>query len=148
MHLPQDDRGILLNAVCEFLEKSFHLIHVSPHLAWPTVVSTFLYDRFLNVHLVRLLLTRCHTRRWVHPRPLCKEGYALSDWLNNHLSQVIGPSLSSKSAANTLRLSYLRHEAVSTRTLTISRPLWMRLSSTTQQTWDGWLHHCFLRSAK
>ena len=24
----------------------------------------------------------------------------------------------------------------------------MRLKSTTRQTWDGWLHHCFLLSAK
>ena len=36
--------------------------------------------------------------------------------LNNPLSQVTSSSLSSKSAANTLRLTYLREEAVSTRT--------------------------------
>ena len=28
------------------------------------------------------------------------------------------------------------------------RILWMRLKCSTQQTWDGWLHHCFLWSAK
>ena len=38
---------------------------------------------------------------------------------------------------------YLREKAVPTRTLTISRPLWMRLKYATQQTWDGWLHYCF-----
>ena len=33
VHVAQDDRGILLIAVCVFLEKSFHLTRVSPHLA-------------------------------------------------------------------------------------------------------------------
>ena len=50
-------------------------------------------------------------------RQLC---YALAIWLNNSFSEVMSRSLSSKSAANTLRLSYLREESVSTRTLTIS----------------------------
>ena len=44
--------------------------------------------RFLHVHPVRrLLLCRSSLRR-VHPQPLCKEGYALADWLNNPLSHV------------------------------------------------------------
>ena len=60
----------------------------------------------------------------------------MADRLNNSLSQVISPSLSSESATNTLRLSHLREEAVSTGTLTIERPPWMRLKSATQQTWD------------
>ena len=30
-------------SLCVFRKRSFHLIHVSPHLAWPTVVSTFLH---------------------------------------------------------------------------------------------------------
>ena len=47
----------------------------------------------------------------------------MADWLNNSLSQVVSPSLSSKSAANTLRSSYLREEAVSTRKLTIATTL-------------------------
>ena len=33
VHVAQDDRGILLNAVCVFLKKSFHLVLVSPHFA-------------------------------------------------------------------------------------------------------------------
>ena len=41
--------------------------------------------RFLHLHLVRLSLLRCYILRCVHPLPLCKEGYALADWLNNHL---------------------------------------------------------------
>ena len=90
--------------------------------------------RFLHLHLVCLPLLRCYPS--MCPLPLCMEGYALVDWLKNCLSQVMSPSLSSKSAANTLRLTYLRKRAFSTRTLTISRPLWMRLKSTTQ-TWDG-----------
>ena len=45
----------------------------------------------------------------------------------------MSPSLSLKSAANTLRLIYLRGRAVSTPTLTISRPLWMRLKFTTTE---------------
>ena len=56
------------------------------------------------------------------------------DMLWPTLSQVLSPGLSSKSAANTLRPSHLREDAVSTRKLTISRPPWMRLKSATQQT--------------
>ena len=33
VHVAQDVRGILLKAICVFLNNSFHLIHVSPHLA-------------------------------------------------------------------------------------------------------------------
>ena len=97
-----------------------HSIFVSPHLARPTVFLTFLYTCTWFV----FLSPRCCTRRRVHPLPLSKEGYALADWLNNILLQVTSPSLSSKSAANTLRLSYLGEEAeaASTRTFTISRP--------------------------
>ena len=46
---------------------------------------------FLHLHLVRLPLPRCYTRRCLHPLPLCKEGYALADWLNNLLSHVMSP---------------------------------------------------------
>ena len=56
--------------------------------------------RFLHLHLVRPPLLLC-----------C---YALADWLNNPVSQVASPNLSSKSAANTLRLTCLQEEAVST----------------------------------
>ena len=34
--------------------------------------------------------------------------FSLADWLNNPLSQVMSPSLTSKSAASTLRSTYLR----------------------------------------
>ena len=56
------------------------------------------------------------------PLPLCKEGYALAGWLNIPHSQVMSPNLSWKSAANTLRSSYLREVTASTRMLTTSRP--------------------------
>ena len=64
--------------------------------------------RFLHLHLIRLPLLRRSVRRRVHPLPLCKEGYVLAEWLNNPLSQVMSPSLSSKSAVSTRRLTYLR----------------------------------------
>ena len=57
--------------------------------------------RFLHLHLVRLPLLRCEILRCVHPLPLRKEGFALADWLNNPVTQVMSPNLSSKSAANT-----------------------------------------------
>ena len=52
---------------------------LSPHFSTP----------FLHLHLVRLPLLRCDIPRCVHPLPLCKEGYALADWLNNP-SHTIG----------------------------------------------------------
>ena len=62
--------------------------------------------------------------RCVHPLLFYKECCALVDWLNNHLTgcepnQVYHRS----SAANTLRLSFVRDRAVSTRTSPISRQL-------------------------
>ena len=104
--------------------------------------------RFLHLHLFVCLSIVVITIDESNPLPLCKEGCALADWLNNHLSRVMSPSLSSKSTAKTLFIAYLRERAVSTRTLTILRPLWMRWNSTTQLTMDGWLHNFFLRSAK
>ena len=92
--------------------------HFSPHI-------------FRHLRLVRLLLSHWCTRRSVRPLLLCKEGHDLADWLKNHLFLFASPSVSSKSLANTLRLTYLRERAVSARTLTISRPLWMRLKSAT-----------------
>ena len=57
----------------------FHHTVLSPHHS---------LHRFLHVHLVRLPLLRCYVLRCVHPLPLCKEGYALVDWLNSPPSQV------------------------------------------------------------
>ena len=83
--------------------------------------------RFRHLHPVLRLLLRSSFLGRVQPLPLRKEGCSLAAWPNSHLSQVASPSLSSKSAASTLRSTYLREKAVSTRTSTISRPRWMRL---------------------
>ena len=115
------------------------LTHLSPHHS---------PHRFLHLHPVRRLLLRCSILRRVHPLPLCKEGCSLAPWLNSPLSQIASPSLLSKSAASTHRSTYIQERAVSTRTSTNSRPLWMRLKYTTQQTWDGLLHRCFLGGGK
>ena len=94
--------------------------------------------RFLHLHLVRLPLLRCYILRCVHPMPPCKEGHALADWLNDPLSQVMTQvSHRSQQRTHSDYLNFEKKKAVSTRTLTISRPLWMRPKSTTQQTWDG-----------
>ena len=50
----------------------------------------------------------CYIFRRVQPLPLCKEGHSLAAWLNNPVSQVLSPSLSSKSAASTPRSTHLR----------------------------------------
>ena len=51
------------------------LIHLFLHLS--------LQPFFLHLLLVRPHLVRCYSRRCAHPLPLCKEGRALADWLNN-----------------------------------------------------------------
>ena len=53
--------------------------------------------RFLHLHPIRRPFLRCSILRRVHPLPLHKEGYALVDWLNNRLLQVLSPSLSLRS---------------------------------------------------
>ena len=63
--------------------------------------------RFLHLHLVGLPLLRCYIPRRVHPLPLCKEDHSLADWLNNHLSHVLSPSLLSKSAAEHTAMNLL-----------------------------------------
>ena len=130
------------------LDCSMFVLKISPFhprctaLSWPAVVSTFVHIRLYTcTRFVYLSSTVIHVDKSIHSHSLCKEGFAFADWMNNALPQVASPRLSSKSAANTLRLSHFREETVSTRTLKISRMLWMRLESTTQQTWNGWLHH-------
>ena len=90
VHVAQDVRGIQLNAVCVFLKKSFHLIHVSLHLAWPTVLHTLLYIfSYTCTWFVCLFLVVIPVDESIH----CSDRYALADWLNNCLSRVTSSSL-------------------------------------------------------
>ena len=62
VHVAQDDRGILLNAVCVFLQNhtisfTFHRILFDPQ------VSSHFSTSFLHLRLVRVPLFRCCTRR-------------------------------------------------------------------------------------
>ena len=87
---------------------SFILIHVSPHFVGPTFVFTYLHTFLLLKNAFGLSICfRCCTRRWVHPMLFCKVCYALADWPNN-LFAGYEPSLSSKSAGNTVRLLLIR----------------------------------------
>ena len=120
VHVVQDDRGILLDAVCVFLESHsissrFHRTlldsQLSPHFSttFPTLApgsstSPSLFFPSMSPSTATLQGGSCFGR------------------------------LAEQSLPDTLRSSYLREEAVS---LTISRPLWMRLKSTAQQSWDG-----------
>ena len=109
---------------CELQKKSMHLIHASPHLARPTIVSAHLY-------LVRLLLFRCYTPM----SPFTLQGVLCCGRLSEQLILLTGYEHTSfiESAANTLRLIHFRDRAVSTTTFTTSRPLWMHLKFTTTQ---------------
>ena len=109
---------------CELQKKSMHLIHASPHLARPTIVSAHLY-------LVRLLLFRCFSPM----SPFTLQGVLCCGRLSEQLILLTGYEHTSfiESAANTLRLIHFRDRAVSTTTFTTSRPLWMHLKFMTTQ---------------
>ena len=131
VHVAQD-RGILLHAVCVLLKNHsissvFHRALLDPQLSSPfsTSFPTRAPGSSTSLSLAVIPVVEsihCHSARMVLLWPI---GGTIPSRI------FTTPSLSSKSAANTLRSSYIREEAVSTRPLTISRPLWMRLMSAT-----------------
>ena len=115
-----------LRVVVVLASRESHSISSMFHRTLPTAVSTSLH-RFVHLHLVRLPLLRFSILRRVHPLSLCQEGHALADWLNSPSPRL----WAHVSAVTTHRSTHLRERAVSTRTSTISRPLWVRLKSST-----------------
>ena len=120
--------------------RSWYRICCSCELQKSHCISSMLHRTLLDPHLSphtclwSLYCSSVAILRCVLSLPLCKECFAVSDCLNNQsFSQIMITSLLLKSAANTLRLIYFRERAVSTTTLTISRPLWMHLKFTTTE---------------
>ena len=93
-----------------------------------------------RLHQIHLPLLRCSILRRFHPPPLCKgerrRFYCGRLAEQSPLTGYDAKSLVKIGAEHTFQLKYLRDGAVSTRTWTISRLLWMRLTHKTQQTWD------------
>ena len=79
------DAQKVIEAFCWMQSCTFFESHSIPSMSHRTLLdpqlSPYFSTFFLQLHLVRVPLPRCYTRRWVHPLSLCKEGNALGVWL-------------------------------------------------------------------
>ena len=72
-------------------------------------------------------------QRVENPALLRKEVSSLADWPSRALSQILSPTLSSRSAASTRRSTFLREKTAST----ISRPRRLHLKLLARKKWDS-----------
>ena len=104
VHVAQDDRGILLDTVCVFLSM-FHRTLLDIQL------SSHFSTSFPTLALGSSTSHSPLNSSWSPSATTLQGGSCFGRLAEQSLSQVASQSLSSKSAANTLRLSYLREEA-------------------------------------